>query len=75
MCLVLELYFQLLNPTLDKCIDYHKHFDVNSDFNSKHSNNHLISKARSQYDLIIGPESDHWQCLSHTHLLTNSLTH
>ena len=24
--------------------------------------------------IIIGPESDHWQCLSVTHSLTNSLT-
>ena len=25
--------------------------------------------------LFIGPESDHWQCLSVTHSLTDSLTH
>ena len=25
--------------------------------------------------VFIGPESDHWQCLSLTHSLTNSLTH
>ena len=24
---------------------------------------------------IIGPESDHWECLSVTHSLTDSLTH
>ena len=63
MCFVLELYFQLLNPTLDGCIDHHKHFDVNSDFNSKHSNNHLISEARSQYDLICGEHIHLMMCL------------
>ena len=26
-------------------------------------------------DVIIGPESDHWLCLSLTHSLTDSLTH
>ena len=25
--------------------------------------------------VFIGPESDHWECLSVTHSLTNSLTH
>ena len=25
--------------------------------------------------IFIGPESDHWECLSLTHSLTNSLTH
>ena len=25
--------------------------------------------------IFIGPESDHWQCLSVTHSLTDSLTH
>ena len=25
--------------------------------------------------LFIGPESDHWECLSLTHSLTDSLTH
>ena len=29
---------------------------------------------RVDNDIIIGPESDHWQCLSLTHSLTHSLT-
>ena len=29
----------------------------------------------STIDIFIGPESDHWQCLSLTDSLTNSLTH
>ena len=34
-----------------------------------------VSSSSSSYSFFIGPESDHWLCLSLTHSLTNWLTH
>ena len=35
----------------------------------------LVSIRVCSIVIIIGPESDHWQCLSLTNSLTDSLTH
>ena len=65
MKIMMLLSIMMINKIIDDYCDYSDHYDHENDDDCINGN--IIH-------FFIGPQSDHWLCLSLTHFLTDSLT-